>query len=78
MYFEDKMHKILPALCIAMGVILVVGAAYIGMGHVFTLGYAMMGVTCIIAGAVMAVIRRKAPVSELRLTTTMELSKSIF
>ena len=59
MTYEEKVHESLPALCFALGVILVIGAAYIGIGHAFTLGYAMIGVTCMIAGAFMAIVHRK-------------------
>ncbi len=66
MYFHEKMHESLPLLCFAMGLIFVIGAAYIGIGHGFTVGYAMLGVTCMVAGVYMAGIRRKVRTSEIR------------
>ena len=64
MSYAEKVHKILPALCIASGTILVVGAAYIGIGHTFTLGYATVGLTCLMAGTFMAAVRRKPRAQE--------------
>ena len=67
MHFEEKMHEFLPALCLAMGAIFVAGAAYIGIGHAFTVGYAMIGVACMIGGTSMAIIRHKTDTDEVTL-----------
>ena len=59
MGYDEKFYESLPALCFAFGVIFVISAAYIGLGHVFTVGYATIGVTCMIAGVSTAVVHRK-------------------
>ncbi|MBT8094923.1 MAG: hypothetical protein KJP08_08940 [Gammaproteobacteria bacterium] len=57
---REKRHEFLPTLCFAMGVIFVLGAAYIGIGHAFTLGYAVIGITCMMAGTFMGAVRHVA------------------
>ena len=59
MGYDEKFYESLPALCFVFGVIFVIAAAYIGIGHVFGVGYAMIGVTCMISGAYTAVVHRK-------------------
>ena len=66
MNYEEKVHERLPALYFALGVIFVLGATYIGIGHEFTVGYAMIGVSCMIAGAFKAIIHRKRRATPVR------------
>jgi hypothetical protein len=66
MGLEEKMHESLPALCFASGVILVAGAAYIGIGHVFTVGYATIGAAFMMGSAFTAVARRKVRTAKAR------------
>ena len=60
MWIPRKIYEGLPALYLTLGVLLVLGAVYIGVSHGLMPGYALLGLSCMIAGMLVRNIRRNA------------------
>jgi hypothetical protein len=59
MFLPEKIYEALPATYVMVGSSLVLGAAYIGIDQSLMVGYLAVGLSCILAGAMVAGIRRR-------------------
>ena len=60
MYLPEKIYEALPAAYVSIGTMLILGAAYVGIGYWPMVGYLALGVTCVFAGIRVHSIRRRA------------------
>jgi len=60
MWIPTKIYEGLPALYLTVGALFILGAMYIGVTHGLMPGYAILGLSCMIAGALVSGIRRNA------------------
>lgn len=60
MWLPTKVYESLPALYVAVGALLLLGASYIGVGQGLMPGYMALGSTCLIAGLYVTYLRRRA------------------
>lgn len=58
-FLPTKLYEALPAAYISVGALFVLGASYIGIGHLPMVGYLTVGVSCILAGLTVSIIRRR-------------------
>lgn len=58
MFLPTKIYEALPAIYMAIGALLILGAAYIGNGPM--LSYFAVGLSCVFAGVLVTSIRHKA------------------
>lgn len=56
----EKIYEALPAAYVSIGMLIILGAVYIGIGHGPMIGYLGLGVTCIFAGLTVNGMRRRA------------------
>ena len=59
MFLPEKIYEALPATYVMVGSSLVLGAAYIGIDQSLMVGYLAVGLSCILAGVMVAGIRRR-------------------
>lgn len=60
MFLPKRLYEALPAIYIAIGVLLILGSTYIGLGHGPGLGYFAIGLASLCAGAIVTCIRHRA------------------
>ena len=60
MWIPAKTYEALPALYLTVGVLIILGAIYIGASHGLMPGYMLLGLSCVIAGVLVRNIRRNA------------------
>ena len=60
MWLPTKVYESLPAFYVMVGALLLLGASYIGVGHSLMLGYVVIGSSCVLAGAYVTYLRRRA------------------
>lgn len=58
-FLPKNIYEALPAAYVSAGTLLILGAAYIGIGHGPMLGYLAVGLSCILAGVTVTSIRRR-------------------
>ena len=58
-YLPPKLYEALPATYISAGTLFILGASYIGIGNLPMVGYLTVGVSCVLAGLTLSIIRRK-------------------
>ena len=58
-FLPEKIYEALPAAYLSIGTLLILGAAYIGIGHGPMIGYSAVGLSCILAGVSVSSIRRR-------------------
>lgn len=60
MFLPKPVYESLPAIYIAIGTLLIAGAAYIGVRNGLMLGYLAVGLSCVLAGIFITSKRQKA------------------
>lgn len=60
MWLPTRLYESLPALYLAIGALLLLGAAYIGVGHGLMPGYVALGTTCLLASMYVTYLRHRA------------------
>ena len=60
MWIPGKIYEGLPAIYLTIGSLNILGATYIGLSHGLMPGYAVLGLSCMIAGFLVRSIRRNA------------------
>ncbi len=58
-FLPGRIYEALPAAYVSAGALFVLGAVYIGIGHGPMIGYLAVGVSCILAGVTVNIIRRR-------------------
>ncbi len=59
-FLPKNIYEALPAAYVSAGTLLILGAAYIGIGHgPMVVGYLAVGLSCILAGVTVTSIRRR-------------------
>ena len=58
-FLPRKLYEALPAAYVSVGALLILGAVYIGLGHRPMIGYLAVGLSCIIAGVTVNIVRRR-------------------
>lgn len=59
LFLPKNIYEALPAAYVSAGTLLILGAAYIGIGHEPMVGYLAVGLSCILAGVTVTSIRRR-------------------
>ena len=60
MWIPTRIYEGLPMLYLTVGALLILGAVYIGVSYGLMPGYAILGLSCMIAGMLVRSIRRSA------------------
>ena len=58
-FLPAKIYEALPATYVSLGMLFIIGAVYIGIGHAPMIGYLAVGLSCILAGVTVNSIRRR-------------------
>lgn len=58
-FLPAKLYEALPATYISVGTLFIVGASYVGIDHLPMVGYLTVGVSCVLAGLTVGIIRRR-------------------
>ena len=58
-FLPKMVYEAMPAAYISMGTLFVLGATYIGLDYTPMVSYLAVGLSCILAGATVSIIRRK-------------------
>ena len=58
-FLPKKIYEALPVTYVTVGVLLILGAVYIGIGYRPMFGYLAVGLSCIAAGVTVTCIRRR-------------------
>ncbi len=58
-YLPKKIYEALPAAYVSVGTLFILGAAYIGIDHGAMISYLAVGVSCILAGVTVNIVRRR-------------------
>lgn len=66
MWIPTKLYEALPAIYVAMGVSITLGAVYIGISDQLMLGYLLLGAACVMAGIFIKSLRSNARSNEHR------------
>ncbi len=73
MWIPRKIYEALPALYLTVGMLFILGAMYIGVSHGLMPGYAILGLSCMIAGLLVRNIRRNARSAAEPIVDTMSI-----
>ena len=58
-FLPKRAYEALPFAYMTVGILFILGAAYIGVSHVPTVGYLVVGLFCSVAGVTVKSIRRR-------------------
>lgn len=58
-FLPARIYEALPAAYVSVGMMFIIGAVYIGIGHAPMIGYLAVGLSCILAGVTVNNIRRR-------------------
>ena len=60
MWLPKSIYEALPAIYMAIGVVFLVGAGYLGFSHPASLAYAGVGIVCVLTGVFIRELRHEA------------------
>ena len=58
-FLPAKLYEALPATYVSVGTLFILGVSYIGIDQLPMVGYLTVGVSCVLAGLTVGIVRRK-------------------